>query len=516
MPPVYATPAEFRALLTVDTDHGPRQLADVLDPWQAEDFAALDSSWQRVAGVGAGGHEGTWLERPRGHSKTSDLAVQCAWVLAFAPQRVTGIAAAADKDQAQLLRNAIGRLVQLNGWLAKLIDVQAYKVVNKSTQSQLEIIAADVPGSYGALVDFIIADEVTHWQKRELWDSLVSTAAKKSHSLLVVITNAGFRDSWQWAVREDIRQDADWHFNALDGPRASWITEKVLAKQERKLPSAVFRRYWLNQWSDGGGDALETDDIAAAITLTGPLAYPEQGFAYVLGTDLGIRHDSSSVVMLGVHVGHVEEIVTEREHSSSLHRAMYDAGLTWQSPDEVEEVIHEGTGRIKLCAVRTWKPPAGGRVSLAEVEAGIRELAERFNVAAIGIDPYQAEQMIQSLQRDGFPAEGVNFVAGNLQGMATETLDVFRNRRLDLYNDADLIADLKALRVVEKSYGFRLESARRANAEESGTRHADSATAFSIALLIAKNQRRNIRTKIQREGQIVIWPPSDSESTAAA
>src|SRR5207237_6249036 len=110
------------------------------DPWQEEDFAALDPAWQQLAGFDV---EGTpirraWQERPRGHSKTADLAVMTAWALAFALRPIRGIAAAADKDQAALLRDGIATLVRLNPSL-DVLDVQRDCVLNRETGAQLDI-----------------------------------------------------------------------------------------------------------------------------------------------------------------------------------------------------------------------------------------------------------------------------------------------------------------------------------------------------------------------------------------
>jgi len=43
-------PSLFRRALRIDCDGIIRRLADVLDPWQRVDFAALDRPWQRVVG----------------------------------------------------------------------------------------------------------------------------------------------------------------------------------------------------------------------------------------------------------------------------------------------------------------------------------------------------------------------------------------------------------------------------------------------------------------------------------
>jgi hypothetical protein len=82
-----ASPAEFRNVLLIDSDGGAQRLSAVCDPWQRTDFERLDGGWRAVAG-----HKierpmlRAWLERPRGHSKTSDIAVMLAWVL-FASRR---------------------------------------------------------------------------------------------------------------------------------------------------------------------------------------------------------------------------------------------------------------------------------------------------------------------------------------------------------------------------------------------------------------------------------------------
>src|SRR5262249_26819290 len=150
-----------------------------------------------------------------------------------------------------------------------------------------------------------------HWQgDGSLWHSLFSSAAKRSNCLLVVISNAGFADSWQWQVREGARTDPAWHFSRLDGPVASWVTDQRLAEQRRMLPVVAFARLWLNQWSSGGGDALTPEDVAAAFVegltpMSGSEKYPPWAFGgqqpqwlFVAGVDLGLKRDCAAVVVL--------------------------------------------------------------------------------------------------------------------------------------------------------------------------------------------------------------------------
>lgn len=460
-------PAAFRAFLRVDADGTPKLLGESIDAWQGRDFASLDHGWKWVVGVSdASGKIRGYLERPRGHSKTTDIAAMALWAVFASRRKLVGYAAASDKDQAKLIRDAIDGIVRINPWLRNLVDVQNFEVVNRLTNSRLTIIASDAPGSYGYTPDFVIIDELTHWKKRDLWDSLFSAAAKRERCMLVVIANAGMGKgsaaeegedgvslggSWQWGVREACRTDPDWVFSRLDGPKASWITRKRLDEQRRMLPRAAYRRLWLNIWTAGEGDALDPDDIEAAITIPSAmisrdhhnrLRPPGSGmWQFLAGLDLGVNHDHAALVVLG---------------------------------------MQSGSPRLRLAHCQSWKPGESGQVDLAAVMQGVRDAHRRFFLSKLLYDPHQAVLMAQTLGREGLLTEPMNFVGQNLNLMATRLLAVFRTRIIDLYRASELVRDLSRLTIMEKPWGFKLESAR----TEDG--HADTAIALAICLPAAE------------------------------
>lgn len=500
-----ADPVAFRAALLIETDAGPRRLDSVLDDWQRDDFTALDPGWRAVAGhtIASPSLRG-WLERPRGHSKTSDLAAMVSWVLFASRRAVRGVAAAADRDQARLLRDAIESLVRSNPWLAAILDVQAHRVVNRHTGSDLTILSSDAATSYGLTPDFIVIDELTHWQSRDLWDSLISAAAKRATCLVCVITNAGFGDSWQWDIREAVRSDPDWHFGHIDGPRASWISAKHLGEQRRLLPSIAFDRLWLNRWTSGSGDAFTEVDLSDAIVLGGATRVAERGWLYVAGLDLGITRDASALVVVGKHVGYSEEIERPKPARSRTSETLIDVGAIESAlTEEKEFVYHPGSGKLRLCHIHLALPGGtGGRVSIDEIETAIIGLNAMLPLSCVACDPWNAALLVERLNKQGVPAEPVDFTGGNLKSMAMATLDAFTNREIELYDDATLLADLRNLRVVERSYGFRLESPRTNSGN--GTRHGDTATALSLALHIAR--RFTNETRKQYTGELLCWP----------
>ena len=467
-----ADPATFREDLIVDVDGVARRFGDVQDDWQRADFASLDPALLRCTGRSdSDAKMRAYLERPRGHSKTTDLACICVWALAFATRPLRGYAFAADQEQAALLKDAMATIIRLNAWLGSILEVQKLNIVNIASGhpgegSRLDISTSDVASSFGILPDLLVADELTHWQgDGSLWHSLLSSAAKRSSCCLFVISNAGFADSWQWKIREAARQDESWIFSRLDGPRASWLTPARLAEQRRMLPAVAYARLWDNLWSSGGGDALTAEDIQAAFRAelrpmtahdNGSLYSPAPRWLFVAGIDLGLVRDCSAVVVLAVPSG---------GHA----------------------------GQIRLAQHRQWRPTLGKKINLSEVEDHILKLDEEFGLEAVAFDPWQAELMAQRLEADSghrrrnqrrrFASKPwmreVPPTASNLREQATLTIETFQDRRLLLYPCEPLRRDLAKVRVEEKSYGIKLSSPR------DGEGHGDSFSAFALALLMA-------------------------------
>lgn len=487
-----ADPAAFRDDLIVDVDGVCRRLGDVMDDWQRDDFAALDPALKRCNGRSdESAKMRAYFERPRGHSKTTDLAVVCCWALAFATRPIRGYCFAADKDQAALLKDAMAVVVRLNPWLGQLLDVQKSCVVNigdghPGNGGKLDISTSDVASSFGILPDLIIADELTHWQgDGSLWHSLISSAAKRSNCLLVTISNAGFCDSWQWSVREAARSDEDnWIFSRLEGPQASWMTEARLEEMRRMLPAIAFARLFENLWSSSGGDALSEEVINAAfVPDLGPLTRAEKGYMYTGGLDLGVSRDCSAIVILGVKRGRFEH------------------------------------GKIRLAYTRIWRPTKKKKVNLQQVEDAIADLYQRFKFKQFAYDPWEARHMASRLQsagmgkfagetrfgkqrRERMPLIEVAPTGTNLQNIATAVIESFNDHRLELYDDGELKRDLHRLRVEERPYGFRLTSPR------DGSGHGDTASAFSLALLAAAELASK---KIVRAGAVSDRDPDDDD-----
>ncbi|MEW4564241.1 terminase large subunit [Bremerella sp. JC770] len=481
----------------IERDGMSMPLADALEDWQRADFEALDLSWIRVCGGPSQGPQGAWLERPRGHSKTSDIAAQVAYALLASPMPIRGIAAAASKDQARILRDSVLKLKRLNPELLGILTVNLYAIKNDQTGSELQILSADADTSFGAQPDFVIADEVSHWPDLEgqsLWGSLFSASAKNAHCLLLAITNAGSTDSWQYATREGLRLESSWYFHSLDGIQASWLDEQRLEQQERLLPPILYRRYWRNEWTGSSQTAFTPEQIAQALEAGKSefLGLPSvdqaatsigRGMVFFGALDLGVRQDFSALAIVSKHVGY-QEFIEKPVALSRIQQALIDLGEIEPPEPEYEQEGEEGTGKLRLVHLQIWRPSQGVHVDLTAVERAILEAHSKFNLSALWSDPSQAEFLGQRLRKAGVPFESRDQTINSLHDQAITTLGSFRDGEVELPELEELPAlleDLERAQIEARQTKVRLRSPRIA-----GEGHGDALTSFSIAVTAAK------------------------------
>jgi hypothetical protein len=380
-----------------------RRFGEVIEPWQVEDFMALDDPQHRHA----------YLERPRGHSKTGDLGTQVVTELVLGPPRSRIYAAAADQDQAGLLLDDVRGKFLRSPILAPLVKLTRTTLTVTATGSSLTVLAADAPSAYGLRPDMIVVDELAEWRRRELWDSLWSATGKRPRCRMLVITSAGWdKSSLAWEVRQIAEREADWLLSSR-GPCASWISDTWRAQQERTLPRHVFARLHLNQWIEGAGaflTAAEVDQIfvEALPRLRGPA---------VIGLDLGLSKDQT--VLAVVRGDPLTNLVA------------------------VESLI-------------TWTARSGDKVDLTEVEAAVHDVA-RARAAKVVLDPWQAVLLGQRLRARGLEVVDYSFTGQSRRSLFATILDLVRTGRLRCRPHDDLRRELLGLEVEETAAGWRVD-----------------------------------------------------------
>lgn len=470
------SPEFFRRALRV-SELDRRVLRSRLLPWQERDFRALDPAWTALAALPGAvrrpPYRRAYLERPRGHSKTFDTAVQIAWVLWAARHAVRGLAAAADMDQAMLLWDAVERLARLNPRLITGLKFSTGRIANPRTGSRVEFISSDVASSWGHDPDFVICDELCHWTRADLWHSLLSSSAKRPHCVLVVLSNAGAGRGWQREVREAARISPDWYFSSLRGPQAPWITPQHLAEQEQLLPRPVFERLWLNIWQESDGEFVTLAEAEACRDQS--LVMQERGqprLCYAAAIDYAEKHD-----------------------------------LT------VACLCHRDGERIVVDRMDVVQPSPSQPTRVQWVEEWIERIARDFQRTRFVVDEYQLVGVVQRLEQRHairrFPFRGGR---GN-HALAIALRNLIVERKVAWYPGCGAIADqperddleteLAAL-LVRQTRGGHL----RIDHLQDGRHHDDRAFALGAAcleLLGAEGEGDYFEVTLPREDGLFDW-----------
>jgi len=378
----------------------------------------------------------------RGAAKSTTAVLIALGRLLQSPLPIRTIILSTDLDAGKVLVRIARVLTLLNPTLGKELRIQQSKIVRERTGGEIEVMSSDAASFYGQLPDLIICDELSHWPPAaaRLWQAVASTLPKRSDLELLVLSNSGWTDSWQYPIFQQFETTPWCWCNRVEG-FAPWIDSHQLEVQRRLLPESAYRRLWQNEWVAGSGDLLASDDIDAAITEPGPLWIRPEGTGAVCGLDVGIKRDRTGAVILTSH---------------------------W------------ATGRVRLAWCRTWAPVVGGQVDLDRVRHEVLAACRQLRCGVVLFDPYQCEHLAQLLRRDGLYCESMPYTAANMTRMAATMLQVFRDRAIDLYPDDELVAGLRRLSIEERATGYKLIAPRDAAAG-----HADAAFALAVALPVA-------------------------------
>jgi hypothetical protein len=374
-----------------------------IDPWQIDDFAALDSDV----------HQHAYLERPRGHSKTGDVATEAVAELLLGPPGQRLYCAAADEDQARLLFEDVAGKFQRNPLLRGSVRITQREIIVTSTGSRLRVLASDAPSAYGLRPDWIAIDELAQWPRRELWDSLYTAIAKRQRCRMIVITTAGWDfTSICWEIRQLAQQEPDWCFSSR-GQCASWISPTRLESQRRTLPPHVFARLHESKWVEGAGAFLTREEVDRIFAGSSAAATSET--RHVIGLDIGLVQDRT-----------------------------------------VACLAHQDGPNVVVGLFRSWAGRPGAPVQLGEVETEIVHLARTYS-APLVLDPYQGVLLSQRVRAQGVQVHEHPFSQESRRRLFGLLLQLVRDGRLRCIQHEALRRELLTLEVNETASGWRVD-----------------------------------------------------------
>lgn len=325
-------------------------------------------------------------------------------------------AAAAGKDQAGLLARKIAAIISRTPGFARAVEVQQNRVITPPTGAVLEVLSAELPGSWGKTPRWLFFDEFCNHEAGEtarmFAESLLTSLVKRRDSVCLAASTPSSPQHWSYDLWTGWQASRLWRTSQISEP-APWQDPEELAEEAARLPEFLFRRLFLCEWAAADDALADSAALAACTRHSGPLPYA-RGTAYVVSFDLGIAKDYSAVCV--AHEG-------ERD----------------------------GKREVVIDRLQAWAPPKGGQVDLADVMAFIEAASREYGGAPVVGDPWQAWKDIQGLRQRGFQVKAARYSPQDNSRRAQLLTRLVRDHAIDLPDDPDLRREFLSLRLAEGS-----------------------------------------------------------------
>lgn len=421
-----------------------RFLVHVKGEWAGQPFTLLP--WQReqlivplfntVRADGLRRFRTCYVEIPRRNAKSTTAAAIALYAL-FADNEPGAqiVSAAADRQQAAVVFDVARSMVEASPALRDLCLIYRREIVVPSTGSRYQVISSEAYTKHGMDLHVAVVDELHAHENRELLDVLLTGMGSRRQPMAFIITTAGFdRTSVAWQmhehalkVRDGVIQDEsflpllygatledDWTDPAVwkrANPgfgvtlKADYLAQECRRAREMPAYENAFKRLHLNIWTEVETRWLSMPQWDAGNVRVDPETL--KGRRCFVGVDLSSTKDLSALVALFPDQAGGYDVLCD----------------FWLPADMLPDRVRRH-GTFEAWATQGVLHLTDGNViDHAVIERRIRELGEQFMVETIGIDPWNATQMLARLQADSLPAVPVQQTIGNLTA-ATKALEV--------------------------------------------------------------------------------------------
>ena len=382
----------------------------VLEPWQMFIVGNLLAWVHRTTGLRR--FRNAFVELPRGSGK-STLAGGLLVLLTFfdGEAGAEGYSVATKKDQARITFQAARQMVLRSNALKEHITVSKYNLHQTSTESKLEALGADADTLDGLRPSVAVADEVHKHPSADLIEVIESGMGTREQPLLFEITTAGQDDASVYAqhhllstrVLENLVPLPEWFcFIAAADPEDDWTEETTwrkanpnwnvsvkpdfLRKECRKAianpaEQAKFRRLYLGQKIEAVEAYFSLSDWNACPPF--PDLVDLVGKPCWIGLDLSSSIDVTAAVVLWK--------LSETDIAIEPHFWLpKDNILDRGHRDRVPYDVFAAQGHLELTE--------GNVIDRIVVRKAVAALAKKWKATAICNDPWQAQEMVQTLQ----------------------------------------------------------------------------------------------------------------------
>lgn len=455
---------DFLGHVIVDAQPDKRPFRVIAEEWQWDRAARSAPAVEHLAGVRKvyTGPLSFWNGYHKGSDKTHDTAREICWLLGWSRRRLNMYVCAGDRDQAKLLTTAIAGTLRDNPWIADRVEVTALSAKGQSG-SELTIMPMDAYTGQGIFPDYVVAEEVTHWQYdegRRFWDFVLSSVNKRPHCVLKVNTNAGHIGSWQWGERNRVSKSRFWSFYEapVGRPLPTWMNQEKIDDDSQGMDPGERDRLYKNRWVDPGEEyGYLTHEECEACTDHSLTEQPRgrRDREYFAVIDYGGVHDRAAMAVMHVEPG--SDIVT------------VDRLDCWQGSHTDRIAINKDDGEPARRSIEGW----------------FDVVLRNFRVGMLIVDPAQLEGLAIKYERRGVMVERFRYLGGqNNHRMAQLLKTCVQNKKIRWSPEAGLLRgaeddtlpkELSRLVIKPMSYGYRFN-------HEAG-RHDDRAVTLGMGLV---------------------------------
>ena len=352
----------------------------------------------------------------------SELAAAIALYLLYADNEPSAevFSAAADRQQASIVFDVAKRMVEMTPALNKRSKIMAAgkRIINYSNAGYYQVLSADVANKHGFSISGLCFDELHTQPNRQLWDVLTKGSGDaRRQQLVLAITTAGSDknsicyeqhlkaldilegrkiDPTFYPVVYSVPEDADWSDEKnwyLANPSLGYtvqvdrMREAFQQAKENPAEENVFRTLRLCQWV-GSDVRWIPEDVYDKGNLEIDMEKLKGRDCYA-GLDLSSTSDITAFAMVfppeeeGGQYTVLPHFWLPRETLSLRVRRDHVPYDIW----ERQGLFHVTEGNV---------------VDYNFVRKTINELAEQFHICEIGVDRWNATQLITDLEGDGF------------------------------------------------------------------------------------------------------------------
>ena len=386
-------------------------------PWQEKITGDL-IGWKRQDGTRQ--YRTCFIAVPRKNGKSTWLAGLGLYLLACDNESSGEVYGAAyTRDQAAIIYDIATGMVEADPTLSAMLKVRkhAKRIIETKSQSVYRAIAAEAAAAHGFNASVVLFDEVHTQKDRELWDVLETSTGARTQPLQLGITTAGFDraslcwDLWQKAkaindglIKDDTfypcifaaDEEDDWTspetWLKANPSMGYGVSEEYLRLQCERAQSNpafenTFRRLHLNQWTEQETRLIQMhewdkckDESLRIEQFTGRTCYA--------GLDLASTRDVTAFVLVF---------------------PQDDGGMTvfpyfWIPRDNIDRRTEQDQRVVRSFAEKGHiEITDGNTVDTAYVAERIVQIMSPFHVRKIGVDPWNATGVTQTLESLGVP-----------------------------------------------------------------------------------------------------------------